>query len=700
MLRLSHGPCLPAAILTVMAVASAVRAQSAGDTQNSVLAKPPHETERRLAVAQRAVTAGRHVDALAALQELLAEDAADGFLPPLSGKTAWRTVRSESRRIIGAMPAQGRQWCEVQCGARARQLLDASAASGDRASLAQVANQYFHTDAGREALLLLARDRLDHGQPLEAIRWLHRLSESQDAASVREPERLLLLAICWLSAGQEEQAASAVEALAERAPNATFSVGQREYAAARESDALLRHLRAMVPCCAGNPLRTAQSEWDGGPIESVWSADLLPGEKPDRSSVSPSSDAVLPAARPIVVGDVVLARSPSHFLAFDGKTGERVWQHPWKDAKKNASSSSSSSDFLRDAARGQLSSDGRRVYFLDSPDPGPAPQVAAGRIVLIPNATGAAENRLLALDLAREGALVWSVGGITGEDEPALAEAFFLGPPLPSGDWLYVLAELKGDIQLCALDAASGALVWSVAIAHPARPILADAARRLAGATPSMAGGILICPTSAGAVAAVDPATRSLVWGCEYPRYDAGTRYAISGNAYRPRPVASGWLDSSVTIAGDFVLIAPVDGDRRSPTTDLLICLGLFDGEERWSCQRQDARLVACVHQGKVVLVGSRTVIARQLADGKPVWELPLENGALPTGRGLHCGRFYYLPTAAKTLLKIDLEEGRVLDQWTTAEPLGNLVAVRGQLLSLSFDTLQLFKPANSVARP
>jgi len=43
-----------------------------------------------------------------------------------------------------------------------------------------------------------------------------------------------------------------------------------------------------------------------------------------------------------------------------------------------------------------------------------------------------------------------------------------------------------------------------------------DAGRRLSGATPSYDGGVLICPTSAGAVVAVDATTRSLLWGFQY----------------------------------------------------------------------------------------------------------------------------------------------------------------------------------------
>ena len=49
---------------------------------------------------------------------------------------------------------------------------------------------------------------------------------------------------------------------------------------------------------------------------------------------------------------------------------------------------------------------------------------------------------------------------------------------------------------------------------------MCDSRRRLAGASPSLAEGILVCPTSAGAVVAVDLATRTLRWGYQYGRTD------------------------------------------------------------------------------------------------------------------------------------------------------------------------------------
>ena len=52
--------------------------------------------------------------------------------------------------------------------------------------------------------------------------------------------------------------------------------------------------------------------------------------------------------------------------------------------------------------------------------------------------------------------------------------------------------------------------------------------RRAAGASPSFSDGILVCPTSAGAVVAVDISTRSLLWGYQYPHVAAARRSGLS----------------------------------------------------------------------------------------------------------------------------------------------------------------------------
>ena len=95
-----------------------------------------------------------------------------------------------------------------------------------------------------------------------------------------------------------------------------------------------------------------------------------------------------------------------------------------------------------DAPYGQVSSDGESVFLIDE-----LRFATQSRVEWIPGPRGGrrrnpnlplAHNQLVSLDLNRQGALRWMVGGETGLDEPKLVGSFFLGPPLPLFGQLYV----------------------------------------------------------------------------------------------------------------------------------------------------------------------------------------------------------------------------------------------------------------------
>src|SRR6478672_945078 len=95
--------------------------------------------------------------------------------------------------------------------------------------------------------------------------------------------------------------------------------------------------------------------------------------------------------------------------------------------------------------------------------------------------------------------------------------------------------------------------------------------------------------------------------------------------------------------------------------------------------------LVACVHNGKIILVGRNRIKAINLADGKPAWtnEIKLESESV-VGRGYYNDQFYYLPVSGQQLCKIDVEAGTIVGRAQTEIELGNLVCYKDQLISLS----------------
>ena len=84
-----------------------------------------------------------------------------------------------------------------------------------------------------------------------------------------------------------------------------------------------------------------------------------------------------------------------------------------------------------------------------------------------------------------------------------------------------MIAELAGDIILVCLDPETGNELWrQQLLAVESGGIEADPIRRIAGSMPTYHDGILICPTGAGAIVAIDLADRMIRWGVSFPRND------------------------------------------------------------------------------------------------------------------------------------------------------------------------------------
>ena len=209
---------------------------------------------------------------------------------------------------------------------------------------------------------------------------------------------------------------------------------------------------------------------------------------------------------------------------------------------------------------GTLSSDGRCVFSIEdlALDSGLGAAAMARRFIVrgrvaIGNPADADNeqtspcNRLAAHEI-RTGKLKWQLGGPAGQYALRQAETFFLGPPLPLMGQLYVLAETKGEIRLLALEAAtgdcSGRSNWPRRKQNVHVRRICRLRRRWAGASPSYADGILVCPTSAGAIVGVELATRSLLWGYCYSQGSGNNRRNIGMMVIPRRRSCRGTIDA------------------------------------------------------------------------------------------------------------------------------------------------------------
>jgi outer membrane protein assembly factor BamB len=292
----------------------------------------------------------------------------------------------------------------------------------------------------------------------------------------------------------------------------------------------------------------------------------------------------------------------------------------------------------------------------------------------LPLRDAALENRLHCFDL-KTGKLKWDLGrGVEHGGE--WSSSCFLGPPLPLDDKLYVLNQKDvprlGELRLACLNPAGGqngkgSAEWIATLATMPEPLLLTPLRRTQALHIAYADGLLLCPTNAGRLIAVDRRTHKVRWTYTYSQ------------AKKP---GSGWVGTTPIIHDGKVVFTAPDGDA-------VYCVDLQTGKERWKAARDGDLYLGAVSSGTVLLVGPKRCRALRLADGRARWNV--ETGA-PSGRGsLSAGR-YYLPLQRGTksgkaeICVLDLNKGRVLHSLRLpggAVP-GNLVFAEGILLSQS----------------
>ncbi len=708
-------------------------AQKVGSQIQNVFLPAPRELRQHISRAKEAIDERRFDEAVSELGTLLVSpDAEDYFIGPLGGAGTQTSLKVEAQRLLGDMPGRALETYELKFGSDARQLLDEALQAADMQKLTNVTRMYFHTKAGYEATMLLGRHHLDQGRPLAGALCFQRVLASP-VGETYDPALSIMLSTCWLYANREQKAEQILNQLKLRGAS-TFQAGGGQKKLFRADEDPIDWLTKLTGKAPGGQ-KTGASEWlvhrgdksrngqarGGLPLPSLrWRVPTV-NDPTDEETVKEiasvydaAKTAALPGLHPLAVRDTVLMRTGDNLIAVDFTNGKRIWEWPWDNDSTYARDWQGSAPTITtagkrqisprrkelqqriwdDAPHGQLSSDGEAVFLLDrlgvaSPT-GPPVRIGFGG-VRATNDRFRAHNRLVALDLASEGSLMWMVDGEPGNgysDEPRLAGAFFLGTPLPLMGQLYALAEINSEIRLVALDRKTGELQWSQQVAQvESNPILFDGPRRLAGASPSFADGILVCPTSSGAVVAVDTTTRSLLWGFQYPR---AVRYYNRGfgrvTATDNRPFGSRWNDATVTISDGHVVITPVESNE-------MYCLDLLTGKPVWEKGKTRDNLlhVACMHGGNVVMAGKNEVTALRLQDGEQAWSIPLGNDVRPSGRGFFSDGHYYLPTTSSKILKIDVSEGSIISDVETDFVLGNLICYKGEVISHGPDWLATF---------
>ncbi len=578
-----------------------VEADADGAARSLVL--PDNGDLRRKLEKVRAQIAGEnYADAARELGRFLQDpEIHDFFLNRDDQRRGGHSFLAEVRLMLRELPPAGQSAYRTQFEALARGRLNAAISRGDEASLRDVAARFPETKSGDDALFRLAVYLRDHGRARAAVTCLRQLRIRPESLNDDERWTAFLDKFAPVDAAQPATAGDWMTYRGNAARNGS-APAQAPFLAPRWSR----------PVTADSITQIA--------IDRAWQWYR------EGNSVS------LPMLGPLAVGELVLARTPRGVTAYDFDSGKIRWNCPSDDDGDNAGLEQI---LWNEPAGGAFAVDEECVYLLDD--------VKIGD----PDAGVGSSNRLVAHEHCRfrEGNLRWQVGGTDGGSESSLAGAFFLGPPLSWQGSLYVLAEGKGALSLVVLDRSSGRLAWSQELALVEQDISRDLLRRIAGATPSIsADEIIVCPTSGGAVVAVDLTTQSLLWAYRYSRETSQPESVNTFETAQQVDQSNRWLDGTLSISGGRVIAAP-------PESQQIHCLDLRSGRPIWTADRENGLFVACMMDEQVVVVGRQEIRALKLENGDVDWTLDLPGRAASVNRSddSTVGRLPVQPDAPQT---------------------------------------------------
>lgn len=683
------------------------------------------QVEVRLRTALRDLDEDRLVAGLNGLQSIIDRD--DDVFLRFETQPVPCGAHALASRILGALPAQALATYETLYGKEAAQLLEAARSGANPDLLAGVVRRFYFTEAGFAAGNHLAAYWTDHGCNELAWSWWQRvLDEPAHSRRIRAIDRVQG-AWCCQRLGNTNRACELLEPLGDEQ---TVTVAGRKVSIGR--------LRTLLSQPANRTAANAGSQFaslneDGHvsgsgslPVLSrpLWRTTLAGEQSRHIETLAQAWESFqllngLPigtSQAPLVVGDRLVYRDYEGLRAIDVSSGKLLWHYPCASSlareistrqavpgEGNPDPHNVMRHVVGNSTLGALASDGNFVFAIDRIEGDVAPAATPA-----PSGTDASppsqrqSNELAAFDLAGAASEIkprWIAGGRKTESGEAriLAGHYFLGPPLPVGDRLFAVSEYNEVLYLSCIRSESGNLVWSQVVCSVPQPIAVDQQRVALVCTPVYGGGIVVCPTQAGVLVAVDSLSGKLLWAASHDDGEPQQRQHITAWPYaaRRRIGHAGYVNLPV-IRGTSIVYLPAHSDHLS-------CLDLASGQTRWRVRREDleastaTEYVAAVSDESVVVVGRRKCRGLALETGSEKWTVRL--GSSPTGRGVCLGENYFVPLDDGRVICLAVESGRATAAPTTpgALRLGNLAAGRDLIVSMGTREIAVYPQARNV---
>lgn len=629
-----------------------------------------------LAVARRIAeipASDASLDDLRVIQQLLELDH-DSFGDDL------RSIRLRIESLLQAAPSETRRRYERLVDDQAVRLLNEARTSGSLGELRRVSRQYFLSGTGATASERLIARWIDAGEFDLAVRLISLLKRDPIHRQRISP-----------ALSRFHDSALASRNLPE--PSALPAVDSSLSSRLRLHRARLEPLESDWMLLGGNPSRNRAVVGSPPVPNAEWRADFFSDQNSRLREASLTEweggrreleHACCPAAQPIVVQSQLIFRDLTGVRSLDAASGRPLWSvpclfHPvlptgsrldrmaWRLMATGIEPLGAINAFAENSLMGTLTADGRHVYMVDSvPDADPS---GPGRFA----------NRLMAVTThgPDRGRVAWVHQG--NPDSPRIgltpSPLTFLGPPLPGPTELLALIEQDMEVQLLAIDPATGSELWRQPLCSIDRNEQFDLDRHELSCVPTRANGIAVCPTHAGVLVAIDLARQALLWA----KYvdDVSPEPQRSRASARSVSRGGGGLNAAIVISDNSVFCL-------SPFSSHLHCLDLETGQTRWSAVRPtDMDYIAAAADGHVVLAGRLRCCGLAMNDGHEVWSTV--TGPV-SGRGILIGRQFAVPLESGHIALVDLATGRDLGTraFPGGIPLGHLAADRDRVYSLS----------------
>lgn len=661
---------------------------------------------------------------------VIALPAKDGKPPTLVG------AHAAALRVLAVAPEPLRQAYEHMYGPGARRLLDMAASHRSVQPLHGVIDHYVATEAGADALTLVADGYFHAKRSSQAARCYALLSDYHPKRAAVDPRVLYQSVVAFRQAGAVQQAAKAWQQLADKIGGGRLHIGESKLTVEQIRGSL--ETEAPLPTAPlrdwrmfrGNPSRNGRVA-PGLPLVSrpKWRRSLLVDaefdERPKRvedlqekaqQALAGHTGAILPGFQPLVLEGQLIYRTYGDGRAIalkdrkvswgDVRAGDVLWKTSDMDSglANLLDVDSSLRGFIgkwlehwlktghghviyENAMAAAISADLSKFYLVDDLGVPPVPELLHpvgwewhARHLYVELRRAVMQNSLSAFEYRKlEGKLYWRLGSIYRPD--AFSGSHFLGAPLPLDGSLYVLNEKNdGELHLLRVNPKTGQAEdrHLFAITQPHRRYFMDFRRRMSPVHLAAGEGVLVCPTHAGLLLGVDLVSHRLLWAYAYHEEPAPKGVKGRPVSAPPKNFTIHWKAASPIIAdGKVVFTAPEEASVH--------CLRLKDGAPLWKAKNEDDVYLAHLFDDRVLLVGKTSCRALDVNSGKELWKV---DTGVPSGLGAASGSVYYLPlrkgsiSGRAEVCALDVAKGQVIARVEAKEAPGNLAFHDGLVAS------------------